>query len=57
MRMQESAVVEAAKNAGMRGVVGKFDRQGLLTNLRGALEASAFTSSALEQRVAAEKAA
>ncbi len=51
------SVLEAAQNAGMRGVVGKFDRQGLLSALRSVLEASAFTSSALEQRVSGEKAA
>jgi two-component system chemotaxis sensor kinase CheA len=52
-----SSVAEAARNAGMRGVVGKFDRQGLLTTLRSVLEASAFTSSALETRMAQGKAA
>ena len=52
-----STVAEAARNAGMRGVVGKFDRQGLLTTLRSVLEASAFTSSALETRMAQGKAA
>ncbi len=51
------SVLEAANRAGMRGAVGKFDRQGLLNALRSVLEASAFTSSALEQRVSGEKAA
>ena len=52
-----NTVADAARNAGMRGVVGKFDRQGLLGALRGVLEASAFTSSALEQRDSEDKAA
>ncbi len=52
-----SAVIDAARQAGMRNVIGKFDRQGLLTELRNVLEASAFTSSALEQRMSQEKAA
>lgn len=51
------AVIEAARLAGMRSVVGKFDRQALLEELRGVLEASAFTSSAIEQSLAQEKAA
>lgn len=52
-----SAVIDAARQAGMRNVIGKFDRQGLLTELRNVLEASAFTSSALEERLSKEKAA
>jgi two-component system chemotaxis sensor kinase CheA len=52
-----SAVVDAAHQAGMRNVVGKFDRQALLTELRTILEASAFTPSALEQKLARDKAA
>ncbi len=51
------SVAEAARNAGMRGVVGKFDRQGLLAALRGVLEATAFTSSAIEENAIAEQAA
>lgn len=52
-----ASVVEAADKAGMRGVIGKFDRQGLLGCLRNVLEASAFTASELEKRMSEEKAA
>ena len=48
---------EAAKASGMCGVVGKFDRAGLLAILRANLDAQALGTHALEERVIRESAA
>lgn len=50
-------VVEAAAEAGMDGVVGKFDRELLITCLRDTFEATAFNTSNIEARMEKDKAA
>jgi two-component system chemotaxis sensor kinase CheA len=51
------AVLAAAKTAGMRTAVGKFDRGSLLAALNEALDGNAFNFHALESRVIAKDAA
>ncbi|MDB5651136.1 MAG: ATPase [Hyphomicrobiales bacterium] len=51
------AVQRAAQAAGMRGVVGKFDRRALVTKLAELLSTAAFNSHAIEHRIMEEAAA
>ena len=50
-------IMEAATACGMTGVVGKFDRAGLLATLRGSLKTQTLGSHALEERIIREFAA
>ena len=49
-----SAVIEAARTAGMRGAVGKFDRAALIRALAEALDGRGFNKHAIESQVLAE---
>ena len=51
------AVLAAVKAAGMKGVVGKFDRRALVTTLATLLDQAAFNSHAIERRIIEEAAA
>ncbi|MDB5510028.1 MAG: hybrid sensor histidine kinase/response regulator [Hyphomicrobiales bacterium] len=51
------AVLAAVKAAGMKGVVGKFDRHALLRALASLLDQEAFNSHAIERRIIQEAAA
>lgn len=44
----DDEVVQTAKSAGMKGVIGKFDRKSLITVLKDNLNATAFKHSAIE---------
>ncbi|MDB5597806.1 MAG: hybrid sensor histidine kinase/response regulator [Hyphomicrobiales bacterium] len=51
------AVQHAAEAAGMKGVVGKFDRRSLVAKLAELVSTTAFNSHAIEQRIIEEAAA